>query len=312
MSKKRNRTNAVLQQDYYLQKVTSNDILDLIEEFEESYGVTLIEEDPDCLEKLLLLQNDAAFKVNGTPELIEATGDPDIEMDLDALKGNQNESGLEYEPIYNTDAFYYHLVQKQAHMKRRASKVNATTRAIKLGSDAIFKDKESSPNLLLRQKGTVFHKAEEAKRLLSDENKKKITLSQTQLEELKMICTRSKRFINTAKKYEEYTMLYMGKYFKHDPIEVDPANAKDIKKKFEVRHKKYEAVLYDTKSLFENEAFEKGKRPDTIRINRYPMQIPDRTIPKQIEPECIISMEKTVYIKHNYFTSTTNTAYGLL
>lgn len=311
MSKKRNRNNAVLQQDSYVQEVTSKDILDLIEEFEESYGVRLIEKDFDYLEKLLLLQSDADFKVNGTPELIEATGDPDIAINFDALKDKQKKAALESEPIYNADAFDYHMVKKQAHRKRRASKVNATTRAIQLGSIAIFKEEEDLPDLLLRQKGTVFHKATEAKRLLVAEDEKEINLSQTQLEELKKICRNSNRFMRTAKKYENHTILYRGRYFKADYLEASPESEKDNKPQFEVRHKKHEAVLYDTQTLFEKQDSEKGRKPDIIRRKSHLMRIPDR-ISKQIKPECIISMEETIYIKQNYFTYPISTAYSLL
>lgn len=177
------------------------DVVDVIREFEDYYDVKLLGEAFSTFEMLLSLVKDASSKVRGIPELIEATGDPDIEEKLDAFEEQDDiVSASETEP--DEDCLCpTSWERKYARRKRRISEVKARTQAIQLGSAAIY----SEDGKLLRSKGIILKKLDTAAR----EGRKYV-----RNETARRIYMHAKHLIKLAEKYKDYTILYRGRYFK--------------------------------------------------------------------------------------------------
>lgn len=146
------------------------------------------EADEDCVDKLL-----SFFKV--------------IEFKCSVLFSH-------YIPM---QSYYHHHLNKQKHVKRRTLEVRTRTRAIQLGSAAIYskisEDSDDSENSekgsLVRSEGIIYKKCIEAmsKATKTPWSKSKFVAAYKFLE-------RTRHLVRLAKVYENYTIFYHGRYLK--------------------------------------------------------------------------------------------------
>lgn len=113
------------------------------------------------------------------------------------------------------DSSYFGYFKDYKRAKRRASEVRTRTRAIQLGSTAIYsKDLEDSedseddsllPGKLVRSKGIIIKKLDTAARESREHVRAETAIK---------ISNHARHLIRLAEVYKDYTVLYRGRYFK--------------------------------------------------------------------------------------------------
>ncbi|MDE5830997.1 MAG: hypothetical protein K2H53_05130 [Clostridia bacterium] len=153
---------------------------------------------------------------------------------------------------------------KHKRAERRVLEVKARTRAIQLGSAAVY----SKDGTLARGEGIAYKKCIE-----SMHKAIKTPWSKSKFENAAKILERTRHLIRLAEVYEDYTLLYRGRYFKDDKVlvskEEDSEEVEESTEQFEVEHKKSKPKLYDTKSLFEKQIVQEDDDPKSIRRNMH-------------------------------------------